>query len=300
MVPPTRHSADADKWTVDALAEPRTIVLILARFTELSPQIGGGMNLQNKPLTIFILALCALICASPFTMGSSTQHLSFDHAAITQKVVALTFDADMTPRMSNELKGGKIASWYNQKVIATLRQERVPATLFLAGLWIERYPGVTQDLSADPLFEIGNHSYSHPGFRSPCYGLASLQKSSQAVEVQKTDTLLRNHATSYKKYFRFPGLCFDTGDVEGIEAQGYTVIGGDVYAGDGFERSTTKIVSNVLAHVRPGSIVILHMHGGPNAPRTADALPDIIKRLRLRGYTFVKVSDLLSLSGSKD
>jgi peptidoglycan/xylan/chitin deacetylase (PgdA/CDA1 family) len=42
------------------------------------------------------------------------------------------------------------------------------------------------------------------------------------------------------------------------------------------------------------------MHGGPNAPRTADALPDIIKRLRLRGYTFVKVSDLLSLSGSKD
>jgi len=258
------------------------------------------MKLQNKLLTIFILALCALVCASPFTMGSSTQHLSFDHAAITQKVVALTFDADMTPRMSNELKGGKIASWYNQKVIATLREERVPATLFLAGLWIERYPGVTQDLSVDPLFEIGNHSYSHPGFRSPCYGLASLQKSSQAVEVQKTDTLLRKHATSYKKYFRFPGLCFDTGDVEGIEAQGYTVIGGDVYAGDGFERSTTKIVSNVLAHVRPGSIVILHMHGGPNAPRTADALPDIIKRLRLRGYTFVKVSDLLSLSGSKD
>jgi hypothetical protein len=35
----------------------------------------------------------------------------------------------MTPRMSNELKTGKIASWYNQKVIATLREEHVPATL---------------------------------------------------------------------------------------------------------------------------------------------------------------------------
>jgi peptidoglycan/xylan/chitin deacetylase (PgdA/CDA1 family) len=109
----------------------------------------------------------------------------------SQKVVALTFDADMTPRMSNELKTGKIASWYNQTVIATLREEHVPATLFLAGLWIERYPAVTQDLSADPLFEIGNHSYSHPGFHSPCYGLGSVQKSNQAAEVQKTDALLK-------------------------------------------------------------------------------------------------------------
>ena len=32
MVSPARHSADANKWTVDALAEPRAIVLIFARF----------------------------------------------------------------------------------------------------------------------------------------------------------------------------------------------------------------------------------------------------------------------------
>ncbi|HYA05240.1 MAG TPA: hypothetical protein VEF90_05065, partial [Xanthobacteraceae bacterium] len=47
--------------------------------------------------------------------------------------------------------------------------------------------------------------------------------------------------------------------------------------------------------VRPGSIVVLHMHGGPNAPETAVALLDIIKKLRADGYSFVKVSDLLEL-----
>jgi peptidoglycan/xylan/chitin deacetylase (PgdA/CDA1 family) len=244
--------------------------------------------------------LLALVSPPRLTMASSAQHLSFDHAVTSQKVVALTFDADMTPRMSNELKTGKIASWYNQKIIATLREEHVPATLFLAGLWIERYPAVTQDLSADPLFEIGNHSYSHPGFRSPCYGLGSVQKSNQAEEVQRADALLKKYTMSYKKYFRFPGLCFDAADMETIEAQGYTVIGGDVYAGDGFEKSSTRIVSNILTRVQPGSIVILHMHGGPNAPETANALPDVINKLRLRGYTFVKVSDLLSMSRSKD
>src|SRR6516164_657594 len=254
------------------------------------------MKFSTKVRTIFLLVLCALAGTSPLAMASSTRHLSFDHAATNQKVVALTFDADMTFKMFNELKSGKIASWYNQRVIATLREEHVPATLFLAGLWIERYPAVTQDLSTDPLFEIGNHSYSHPGFRSPCYGLGSVQKSNQAAEVKRTDELLKRYSRSYKKYFRFPGLCFDASDVERIEAQDYTVIGGDVYAGDGFEKSATKIVSNVLAHVRSGSIVILHMHGGPNAPRTADALPDIIKKFRLRGYTFVRVSDLFTLS----
>jgi peptidoglycan/xylan/chitin deacetylase (PgdA/CDA1 family) len=258
------------------------------------------MTFRTKVRAIVLLLLLAVVGPSRLTMASPAQHLSFDRAATSQKVVALTFDADMTPRMSSELKTGKIASWYNQRVTATLREEHVPATLFLAGLWIERYPAVTQDLSADPLFEIGNHSYSHPGFRSPCYGLGSVRKSNQAAEVQRTDALLKKYTTSYQKYFRFPGLCFGAGDIETIEAQGYTVIGGDVYAGDGFEKSATKIVSNVLAHVRSGSIVILHMHGGPNAPRTADALPDIIKKLRLRGYTFVKVSDLLTLSGSKD
>ncbi len=133
------------------------------------------MKFATKVRIIFLLCLFAVVGPSRLTVASSTRHLTFEHAVTSKKVVALTFDADMTPRMSNELKTGKIASWYNQKVIDTLREEHVSATLFLAGLWIELYPAVTQDLSADPLFEIGNHSYSHPGFRSPCYGLGQYQ-----------------------------------------------------------------------------------------------------------------------------
>ncbi|HEX3939452.1 MAG TPA: hypothetical protein VHX43_18270, partial [Xanthobacteraceae bacterium] len=45
----------------------------------------------------------------------------------------------------------------------------------------------------------------------------------------------------------------------------------------------------------PGSIVVLHMNGGRDAPATGAALPDIIARLRAEGYSFVKISDLLKL-----
>src|ERR1700688_2280693 len=244
---------------------------------------------------ISVLALCVTLSVPLAGMASTSQRLIFNHASNSQKVVALTFDADMTPGMLSELKSKRVASWYNEKVIETLRQEQVPATLFLTGLWIEAYSAATRDLAADPLFELGNHSYSHGAFHSPCYRLFPIREPNQAAEVQKTDDLLRKYAASYKKYFRFPGLCSDAETVKKVEDQGYTVVGGDVDGADAFVNNPRWIASDVVANVRPGSIVVLHMHGGPNAPGTAIALPDIIKKLRSQGYTFVKVSDLLEL-----
>jgi peptidoglycan/xylan/chitin deacetylase (PgdA/CDA1 family) len=254
-----------------------------------------SVQLRRRHVAISLLVLCAILGALPAAMASADQRLSFDHASTNQKIVALTFDADMTPGMLSELKSRKIASWYNEKVIEILRQQQVPATLFLTGLWIEAYSAPTKELSGDPLFELGNHSYSHGAFHSPCYRLSPIRESNQAAEVQKTDELLRKNAASYKKYFRFPGLCADAAAVKTVEDQGYTVIGGDVDGADAFVKNPKWIASDVVANVHPGSIVVLHMHGGPNAPGTAAALPDIIKRLRAEGYTFVKVSDLLKL-----
>ncbi len=252
--------------------------------------------MSGSPLraaAVVLLHLCA-VAAAP-AMASPDLPASFDHAATDRKIVALTFDADMTPGMLRELKSGRVASWYNQKVVDVLRHEQVPATLFLTGLWIEAYSAVVKDLSADPLFELANHSYSHGAFHSPCYGLFPIPQSKQAEEVAKTDALLTHYAASHKKYFRFPGLCSDAQAMKTVESQGYTVIGGDVDGADAFEKSPKWVANDAVAHVRPGSIVVLHMNGGRDAPATGAALPDIIARLRAEGYSFVKVSDLLKL-----
>jgi peptidoglycan/xylan/chitin deacetylase (PgdA/CDA1 family) len=140
------------------------------------------MTVQHTPARTFLIAALLVAAAAPAAM--SADHLGFGHAITSKKVVALTFDADMTPKMISDLKTGKVASWYNQNVIATLRQEHVPATLFLAGLWIRTYPAVTQELSSDSLFELGNHSYSHGSFRSPCYGLASVPESNEGASAK--------------------------------------------------------------------------------------------------------------------
>ena len=219
-----------------------------------------------------------------------------DGIETSQKVVALTFDADMTPKMLYMLKKKKVTSWYNKSVIDTLEKQKIPATLFLTGMWVQTYPDLTKQLSENPLFEIGNHSYSHPAFSSPCYKLSTTSESNDTYQITKTADLLSQYTTHHSMLFRFPGLCYDSEDLTITSRLGYAVIGGNVLGDDGFQKNTDTIVTQVVSHVKPGSIVVLHMIGGPNAPHTGHALPIIIEKLRKEGYIFVTVSDLLKLS----
>ncbi len=248
--------------------------------------------------------LCFLVSVSIFLPTFATINTTPVQGAqltypSTRKVVALTFDADMTPYMLKRLKHKEVSGWYNSAVIEALEEAQVPATLFLTGLWIETYATTTHLLSENPLLELGNHSYSHGGFTSPCYGLAKVPEANDLAEILKTDALLQKYATHYVKLFRFPGLCRDAEDISVAHKAGYTVVDGDIHGDDGFQKNPEIIAQHVLQEVHSGSIIVLHMHGGPNAPQTAVALPNIIKTLREKGYTFVKVSDLLG-QGSKN
>lgn len=255
-------------------------------------------------LVFFLAVLVGLVCINyhskvatifPSDAPSSSRNYTslIKHGERDKKIVALTFDADMTPKMKKELDGGKVKSWYNQKVIDILRENKVPATLFLTGMWIEEYPKEAKSLAEDPLFELGNHSYSHPAFQINCYTLGLIPDSKDKEEITKTQKLLFNLTGKENKLFRFPGGCYSKTDLNIVNSLGLTVVGWDTVSGDSFNRNTNKIISNVLGKVQNGSIVVMHMHGGTNAPKTGDALPEIIKGLRAKGFTFVKVSDLI-------
>ncbi len=247
-------------------------------------------------ITNIIRGLTALLLIVTGSHAVATQSsVVVNRVATTEKVVALTFDADMTPKMLRMLQNHEVDSWYNKALIDELTANHVPATLFLTGMWIETYATTTRELSLNPLFEIGNHSYSHPAFASPCYGLATTTELDEALQISKTEKLLSEYASHHSMIFRFPGLCYDADALKITAQKGYSVIGGDVLGGDGFQNDPNAIVSNVVDHVHPGSIVVLHMMGGPNAPQTANALPIIVKDLQSEGYTFVTVSDLLKL-----
>jgi len=239
---------------------------------------------------VAILTLLALALAAP---GILT------HGPRSAPKIALTFDADMTPGMKQNLLSGRVKSYNNTRIYAILEQQQVKATFFLTGMWIELYPQQAKALAQNPLFELANHSYSHPGFEQPCYGLPSVPLEGQGLvqakeaQIRKTQALLESLGI-HNTYFRFPGGCASPSDVAMVERLGLRVVHWDAAGEDGGQRNPQIIVRNVLKQAQNGSIIVLHSHGGPKVPATAEALAQIIPALKARGFEFVKVSELLA------
>ena len=205
--------------------------------------------------------------------------------------IALTFDADMTPKMLQELHEGRVEGWYDGRIIAILNEHAVPATIFVTGLWAKMYPNIVEELARNPLFEIENHGFSHTAFRTPCYHLpAARDKSAEILEAQE---ILRELTAKAPRFFRFPGGCYSPDDVELVRSYGLRVIEWDVNSGDAFSTDQKGIVERVLREARSGSIVLMHLSDGPNAPETARALPSIIQGLEDRGFSFVTIAQLI-------
>ncbi|WP_436492741.1 polysaccharide deacetylase family protein [Actinokineospora sp. HUAS TT18] len=187
--------------------------------------------------------------------------------------VALTFDAC----------GGPGGGRYDQALIATLRELRTPATLFLNARWIDANPAAFADLAADPLFDIANHGTRHLPLTvtgRPAYGI---QGTRDPAEVY--DEVATNHAKLTAllgrppAFFRSGTAHYDDVATRIVAALGEKVIGFDVNADAGARHSPTQ-VQRAMAAVRPGSIVIAHMNNptGGTARGMAMALPDLLAR----------------------
>jgi peptidoglycan/xylan/chitin deacetylase (PgdA/CDA1 family) len=204
------------------------------------------------------------------------------HIDTSDKVIALTFDACGGP------KGSKV----DTALIEYLRKEKIPATLFVSGSWINANPAVFKTLAADPLFEIGNHGLAH----KPCsvngkraYGIKGTASVGELVdEIEKNGKKIEA-ATGRKPAYYRPGTSYcDEVAVKVAGELGYQVVNFNVL-GDAGATWPTEKVREALLRAEPGAIVIMHM----NQPRshTAEGLKEAVPPLREKGFRFVKLSE---------
>ena len=199
-----------------------------------------------------------------------------------QKVIALTFDAC----------GGPRGSGYDAKLINYLKSEKIPATLFISGRWIDANPEIFKELAKEPLFEIENHGLNH----KPCsvngrsaYGIAGTKGVDKIFdEIEQNATKIETLTSRKPKYYR-PGtahsdeICVEIANTLGYEVVNFSVRGD---AGVTYSKSQVK---EALLNAPPSSIVLLHM----NQPEgeTAEGLIEAIPELEKRGFGLVKLSD---------
>ncbi|MGW1892834.1 polysaccharide deacetylase family protein [Streptomyces sp. NPDC002004] len=207
------------------------------------------------------------------------------------KVVALTFDADMTADEGPRAEAGE--HFDNPALMTTLRRLKVPATIFMTGRWADEYPDEARSIGKDPLFEIANHSYSHYAFTSSCYGLPEVAEGSMKSDVDRAYQAFRKAGvTNALPYFRFPGGCYNDRALRALTPEGITAVQWDVVSGDAFATDADAVARQVLDGVKPGSVVVMHCTHSA-APTTETAVRTIVPELRKRGYRFVKVSEMI-------
>jgi peptidoglycan/xylan/chitin deacetylase (PgdA/CDA1 family) len=194
----------------------------------------------------------------------------------TEKKIALTFDACPTHRTSQ----------YDKAITDVLVETQTPATMFLSGRWMQEHPKVTQSLAAIPIFELGNHSDTHPH-------MTTLNEDEMAKELSKTQNILFDLTRKEAFLFRPPFGEYNDTLIHVARSLGLVTVQFDLASGDPDTSFNAKrLLRSVVDDAKNGSIIVMHINR--RGWHTAEALPGIIRELRTKGFVFVKVSELLA------
>lgn len=212
-----------------------------------------------------------------------------------EKVLALTFD--LCERASNR-------TGYQTEIVNYLRRHAVAATFFAGGKWMRSHPLQTMQLMAYPLFELGNHSWTHANL-----ALTNEQETrEQVLWTQAQYEIAREELASMAKnrsldaematvpqsmaVFRLPYGRNAAATLDHLTRMGLPVVQWDIL-GEGGAGSAQDVARRVVHEVRPGSIVLMHANAVPKL--THQIVPIVVQELRRQGWRFVTISELLTM-----
>ena len=216
-----------------------------------------------------LLAVTVAVVGSMVTFAESNRKLPIYCVECDKKQIAISFDA----------------AWGNddtEQLINILAEYDVPATFFVVGAWVDKYPESVKQLS-DAGHQVQNHSNTHPYMT----GLSTAQ---MINELESCNQKIENITGVKPILFRPPYGDYDNCVVETVESIGMYAIQWDVDSLDWKDTATPdSICQRVTSKVQNGSIVLFHN----DADHTPQALPTILKCLKDEGYEFVFISDLI-------
>ena len=216
-----------------------------------------------------VLVLTAATVGSVTTFAGDNRKLPIYCVETEKKQIAISFDA----------------AWGNDdtgELIKILGEYKVPATFFVVGTWVDKYPESVKELS-DAGHQIHNHSNTHPY-------MTQLSKTQMENELKACNEKIEAITGKCPTLFRAPYGDYDDVVLTATEGMDMYTIQWDVDSLDWKDNATPEsICKRVTSKVKNGSIVLFHN----DADHTPKALPNILKCLKDEGYEFVFIEDLI-------
>lgn len=167
-----------------------------------------------------------------------------------------------------------------QEIVEVLGRYDVKGTFFVVGKFAQRYGRITLALHSAG-HEIENHTYTHPK-------LYRLWVEKIIREAERCDEVLEALNIPKTRFLRPPGGGFNMNIFNALRRMNLRLGLWGINTADYTGRPADEIVRLTLSMARPGAVVLMHS----GVPNTVEALPEIIKKLRERGYTLVTLNDL--------
>lgn len=222
-----------------------------------------------------ITAVCVCIALALAAVGAvrifaaSDRNLPIYCVDTDEKKIAISFDA----------------AWGNddtETLISILKEYDVPATFFVVGNWVDKYPESVKAL-ADAGHQVQNHSNTHPYF-------TKISTEQVKNEILACNEKIESVTGVKPTLIRVPYGDYNSNVVSTVEGLNMRAIQWDVDSLDWKENATAESICNrVVSKVCPGSIILMHN----DADHTPEALPTVLKCLKDKGYEFVFISDLI-------
>ena len=200
--------------------------------------------------------------------GPPARLLSLSSGSGKLRQVALTFD-----------DGPSLAK--TPRLLDALDKAKAPATFFVVGSRAAEAPEMLRRM-AKRGDEVENHSFTHPNMNL-------LLPAEAESEIVRGSVVIQALTGRQPHFFRPPGGNADPAVQHLAQSDGLSVAYWTVDAVHYEDLgSAPGLVQYVLAHVHPGSIVL--MHNGPEV--TASAVPALVAALRAQGYSLVTLAKL--------
>ncbi|MFM9703761.1 bifunctional polysaccharide deacetylase/glycosyltransferase family 2 protein [Streptomyces galilaeus] len=195
--------------------------------------------------------------------------------SVPDKTIALTFDDGPNPTWTPE-------------ILEILEKYDVPATFFLVGSMVSRYPDIVKDMVAQGN-EVGIHTFTHVDL--------SYQSDARVDrEMEQTQLALAGAAGITTTLFRAPySSKTDAIDdyswpvYQRLGEDGYTSVFVDTDSDDWKRPGVSDIIKWATPEDGKGASVLFHDAGGERS-QTIAALPTYIEKMKAAGYTFTTIS----------
>ena len=200
--------------------------------------------------------------------GKSNRKLPIYSVDTEKKQIAISFDC----------------AWgvdYTDTLLEIMEKEKVVSTFFMVEFWAEKYPEYVKKIS-DKGHDIGTHSTTHSY-------MSKLDKESIVKELTESSQAITAITGRGVELFRAPYGDYNDRLIETATELGLYTIQWDVDSLDWKNLSASSITKRVCDGVKKGSIVLFHNNG----LHTAEAIREIIPKLKAEGYEFVKIADMI-------